>query len=232
MRLNKLLLPLGLVVIIAFNQCALIALGAGVGIATNKVKNPRPSINPNEVDTVWAEEAIEEDVAIVEEAVEAVEAVEEVVEEAVEVVDTTSIEEIEDLPKSDDEKVDRSIFPEDVLGGGDDQSTNTTLKLYKNEVDMGTIEYGDSVKHTFQYQNVGSKDFLLEQYTVGCGCTEISQPKRVLAPGEMGELTVQFNSKKKDGPGEYTSDAMLIGNVAPDGFVEFKMKINVIAKKE
>ena len=229
MRLNKLLLLIGLfVTIFAFNQCAVIAVGAGIGIMTNKAKSPRPSFNPNDVDTVSVEEAVE-DVAIVEEAIG------NATEEVTEIVDTTAAvdaTEIEDLPKSNDEKVDRSIFPEDVLGGGDTQSTNTTLKLYKNEVDMGTIEYGDSVKHTFQYQNTGSKDFLLEQYTVGCGCTEISQPKRLLAPGEMGEITVQFNSDKKDGPGDYTSDAMLIGNVAPDGFVEFKMIIKVVAKKE
>lgn len=224
MRLKKLLLPIGLFIIIGFSQCALLAVGAGFGLVNNKVKNPRPSFNPSEVDTLWIEEEATEDVAIDEEMIE---------EEAEEEVDTIGTEEeTEELPKSDDEKVDRSIFPEDVLSGNDAQSNNTTLKLFETEFDMGTIEYGDSVKHTFQYQNVGSKEFVLDQYTVGCGCTEVSKPKKRLAPGEMGEITLQFNSKEKDGPGDYTSDAMLIGNVAPDGFVEFKIKIKVVAKKE
>ena len=226
MRLKKLLLPIGLFIIIAFNQCALIAVGAGFGLVNSKIKNPKPNFNPSDVDTLWIEEATEEVGVLDEEVV-----VDEATEEDVIEVDTT-LAATEELPESDDEKVDRSIFPEDVLNGNDAQSNNTTLKLLKAEVDMGTIEYGDSVKHTFQYQNIGSKEFVLDQYTVGCGCTEVSKPKKRLAPGEMGEITLQFNSKEKDGPGDYTSDAMLIGNVSPDGFVEFKIKIKVVAKKE
>ena len=78
MRLKKLLLPIGLFIIIGFSQCALLAVGAGVGFISSKAKSPRPNFNPNEVDTVWVEETIE-DVAV-EEAVE--EAIEEAVEEA------------------------------------------------------------------------------------------------------------------------------------------------------
>ena len=136
MRLNKLLLAIGLfVAIFAFNQCALIAVGAGVGIMTNKTKNPKPTFNPSDVDTLWVD-AAEEEIAVE----EATDAAEEATEEVVEMFDTTEvIDAVEELPKSDDEKVDRSIFPEDVLGGNDAQNTNTTLKLYKSEVDMGTI---------------------------------------------------------------------------------------------
>ena len=127
--------------------------------------------------------------------------------------------------------VDRTILPPDILGeeeGNDDKATR--LKIYELERDLGTIEYGDSATHTFRYKNIGDKDFVIEQYVVGCGCTQISEPKKRIAPGETGEITLQFNSKEKEGPGDYNSDAMIIGNVVPDGFVEFKIKVKVVAK--
>jgi hypothetical protein len=217
MRLKHLSLPIGLLILVACNSCALFVVVGGAGMIGSKIKNPGPNLDIYApVDTIWTDETTED------EAVEA----------EAEDADTVSIENIDGLPKSDMEKVDRSIFPADVLGNdASSNTTNTVLKLFETEFDMGTIEYGDSVKHTFQYQNVGSQEFVLEQYTVGCGCTQVSAPKKRLAPGEMDEITLQFNSKEKDGPGDYTSDAMLIGNV-PDGFVEFKIKIKVVAKKK
>jgi len=126
-------------------------------------------------------------------------------------------------------KVDRSLPMEEEAM--EETETTTKLKIYnEGEVDLGTIEYGDSVTHTFKYKNIGNIDFLIEQYTVGCGCTEIAKPKKRIAPGETGEITLQFNSKEKDGPGDYTSDVLLICNVA-EGFLEFGMKVKVIEKK-
>lgn len=202
---------LGILVVLLFSQCGLILVG-GAFAGLNKMGDKhRPKIDAVATDTA----------IIIEEAITEVEAIEELAE---------PVSDPKDLPKSDTGKVDRSIFPEDVLGGGTN-SNMTELKLFDPEVDKGTIVYGDSILHTFRYQNVGSKEFVIEQYTVGCGCTQMTEPKKRLAPGEMGEITLQFNSKEKDGPGEYTSDAMLIGNTG-EGFVEFKISIKVVAKEE
>lgn len=137
----------------------------------------------------------------------------------------------DDSDSNQPKKVDRTL-PPDILGGDDNANNENVakLKIYEEERDLGTIEYGDSIMHTFRYKNIGKVDFVIEQYTVGCGCTQMSEPKKRIVPGETGELTLQFNSKAKDGPGDYTSDALLVGNVA-EGFLEFKMKIKVIAKK-
>ena len=202
-----------------FSQCALLFVGVGVvGVSQLGKKAKIPSNDYNQVDTIW-EETVEE----ITEEVETIETISEV---------KTEITDIDSLPKSDTNKVDRSIFPVDVLGGGEEENSVkiTQLKTFEEEFDMGTIVYGDSVKHTFRYQNVGANDFVMEQYTVGCGCTEVSKPKKILKPGEMGEITLQFNSKEKDGPGDYTSDAMIIGNT-PEGFLEFKIKVKVVAKE-
>lgn len=134
----------------------------------------------------------------------------------------------EEIIEVEKPKVDRSLpMEEEAANAGE---TITTLKIYESEVDLGTIEYGDSITHTFKYKNIGDVDFFIEQYTVGCGCTELIKPKKRIAPGEMGSITLQFNSKEKEGPGDYTSDVLLICNVA-EGFLEFEMKIKVVAKK-
>lgn len=225
LSIKQFLLPILFLAIVTFSQCGLIIVGAGVFGASKAIGNKMktPSTDYEQVDTVYEDVEIAVEEEIVEAPVEAEEEIEDVaIEEATEV---------EDLPKSDTNKVDRSIFPEDVLGGDDANNANLTqLKIFEEEFDMGTIVYGDSVKHTFRYQNVGAKDFVMEQYTVGCGCTEVSKPKKTLKPGEMGEITLQFNSKEKDGPGDYTSDAMILGNT-PEGFVEFKIKIKVVEKE-
>ncbi len=137
----------------------------------------------------------------------------------------------EDNDSEQPKKVDRTL-PPDILDEGNANTGDVAkLKIYEEERDLGTIEYGDSIMHTFRYKNIGTVDFVIEQYTVGCGCTQMSEPKKRIVPGETGELTLQFNSKEKDGPGDYTSDALLVGNVA-QGFLEFKMKIKVIAKSK
>ncbi len=139
-------------------------------------------------------------------------------------------EEAIEVVEAEKPKVDRSLPMEEEAAEGDE--TTTKLKIYnEGQVDLGTIEYGDSVVHTFKYKNIGNIDFFIEQYTVGCGCTEIAKPKKRIAPGETGEITLQFNSKEKDGPGDYTSDVLLICNVA-EGFLEFGMKVKVVEKKQ
>jgi hypothetical protein len=206
----KNILPILIVVMITMSSCGLMVGGllavTIAGVNPNQIRS-RPPIDFPDIDSAEAEYE-EVDSTVIEEAVEEV---------------------IEEEP--DSSKPDRTL-PPDLLSNDEPVDAGTTeLKLFKPEVDLGTIEYGDSIRHTFKYKNIGKTDFVIEQYTVGCGCTEISSPKKRLTPGETGEITLQFNSKEKDGPGEYTSDAMLIGNTGM-GFVEFMMKIKVVEKKE
>jgi len=205
----KNILAILVVVMLTMSSCGLFIAGiAGAAIGLNsKQLRPKPPVD------LWDSVAVVEEIEVELDTT----AIEEAVEEVVEEPDTT--------------KPDRTL-PPDLLGGDEISDEGTTkLKLYKPEVDLGTIEYGDSIRHTFKYKNIGDKDFIIEQYTVGCGCTEISNLKKRIVPGETGEIILQFNSKEKDGPGDYTSDAMLIGNT-PMGFVEFMMKIKVVEKKK
>ena len=68
--------------------------------------------------------------------------------------------------------------------------------LYK----FGTISQGQVVKHTFTFENTGKSDLVIQSVTGSCGCTiPKSWTKEPVAPGESGEITVNFNSESKEG---------------------------------
>jgi hypothetical protein len=66
--------------------------------------------------------------------------------------------------------------------------------------DFGDIFQGDRVEHTFKFTNTGSKELVITNVEVTCGCTTPKGwPRDPIAPGESGELTISFNSSGKIG---------------------------------
>jgi hypothetical protein len=64
---------------------------------------------------------------------------------------------------------------------------------------FGDINAGDVVEHTFKFKNTGAVPLVITNTQVTCGCTTPSYTKEPVAPGEMGELQVKFNSAGKSG---------------------------------
>ena len=65
--------------------------------------------------------------------------------------------------------------------------------------DFGTIQEGDLVKHTFSFTNTGKVPLIIQNATAQCGCTVPDWTRTPIAPGEKGEVRVEFNSKGKAG---------------------------------
>ena len=65
--------------------------------------------------------------------------------------------------------------------------------------DFGTVTEGEVVAHTFSFTNTGSNPLIISDAKGSCGCTVPSKPTAPIAPGDKGEITVQFNSKNKKG---------------------------------
>jgi hypothetical protein len=65
--------------------------------------------------------------------------------------------------------------------------------------DFGTIQEGDVVKHTYTFTNTGKSPLIIQNATAQCGCTVPDWTRTPVAPGEKGELRVEFNSKGKAG---------------------------------
>ncbi len=68
-----------------------------------------------------------------------------------------------------------------------------------NEFDFGTITQGEQVKHSFKFKNTGTGVLELGRPRTTCGCTASLVSKNKIAPGEIGEVQVTFNSTGKQG---------------------------------
>ncbi|TXB66575.1 DUF1573 domain-containing protein [Phaeodactylibacter luteus] len=75
----------------------------------------------------------------------------------------------------------------------------TTMEFDATEFDFGTVQDGEKVSHTYTFKNTGSEPLILSNAKGSCGCTVPSWPREPIAPGETGEITVEFNSKNKKG---------------------------------
>jgi hypothetical protein len=75
----------------------------------------------------------------------------------------------------------------------------TTVQFKESEFDFGKIDQGESVTHSYTFTNTGSEPLIISSAKGSCGCTVPKWPKEPIAPGETGELLVEFNSKGKRG---------------------------------
>ena len=110
-----------------------------------------------------------------------------------------------------------------------DESTNKepVISFDKKIWDFGTITEGEVVEHTFRFTNTGTNDLIISNASASCGCTIPEWPKEPIAPGEKGEIKVEFNSNgKKD---MVTKDITILANTNP---VKTILQIKVFVEKK
>ena len=110
-----------------------------------------------------------------------------------------------------------------------DESTNKepVISFDKKIWDFGTIIDGEVVEHTFRFTNTGTNDLIISNASASCGCTIPEWPKEPIAPGEKGEIKVEFNSNgKKD---MVTKDITILANTNP---VKTILQIKVFVEKK
>ena len=67
------------------------------------------------------------------------------------------------------------------------------MSFEKAEHDFGTIEQGTPQETVFKFTNTGNAPLIITDAKSSCGCTVPNPPKDPIAPGESGELKVNFN---------------------------------------
>ena len=75
----------------------------------------------------------------------------------------------------------------------------TTMTFEETDYEFGTVDEGEIVVHTFNFKNDGNEPLIISNAKGSCGCTVPKWPREPIAPGEAGEITVEFNSKGKKG---------------------------------
>lgn len=89
----------------------------------------------------------------------------------------------------------------------------TTLSFAESTFDFGEVEEGEKVSHVYKFTNTGNEPLVISNAKGSCGCTVPKWPKTPIAPGEAGEILVEFNSKGK--PGKQTKRVTVTANTDP-----------------
>ena len=71
------------------------------------------------------------------------------------------------------------------------------LSLTETEYDFGKIPQGKPVTHVFEFKNVGTLPFSLDNVQASCGCTTPEWNKDVIAPGATAKITVGYNAQNE-----------------------------------
>jgi peptidoglycan-associated lipoprotein len=79
------------------------------------------------------------------------------------------------------------------------------LEFEKPELDLGSVTQGEKKKAAFKFKNTGDADLIIEVATA-CECTELDWPREPVKPGETGEITIEYDSKDKEGQQDVTVD--------------------------
>lgn len=74
------------------------------------------------------------------------------------------------------------------------------LQFDSYEWDFGKIEEKDGVvSHTFYFANKSDAPVTIDDVSTSCGCTTTSYSTKPIAPGEISQMTINFNPARTDG---------------------------------
>lgn len=79
--------------------------------------------------------------------------------------------------------------------------------------DFGRLSEGESISYSFHFRNTGSADLVISSCSASCGCTVADYPRKRIAPGEEGYVTVTFNSRGK--VGQQYQEVTVLSNAQP-----------------
>lgn len=93
----------------------------------------------------------------------------------------------------------------------------TTTVSFPNgtEYDFGTIDAGKKINHKYKIKNTGNEPLLISNCKASCGCTVPKCPTDPIAPGEVAEIPVEYDSKGKNGPDQKTITITANTNPSP-----------------
>ncbi len=81
----------------------------------------------------------------------------------------------------------------------DELKSQPKLKLDNMSHDFGIIKQGDKVSTVFAITNMGNNQLMIYKVKPSCGCTVTNLDKKILASGEVGKLSITFDSQGKEG---------------------------------
>jgi hypothetical protein len=72
------------------------------------------------------------------------------------------------------------------------------IEFQEDSVDFGRVSKQTTVKHTFEFKNMGSAVLVISDVVSGCSCTGTLVSDKSVQPGETGELQVTLNTGRAE----------------------------------
>lgn len=108
-------------------------------------------------------------------------------------------------------------------------AAKTTVSFAKMEHDFGSIAQGSTNDYTFTFVNTGKEPLIITNAKGSCGCTVPRWPKEPIAPGEKGELAIQYKPGKQKNA--QSKSITVTANTQPEKTI-LKIKANVLVEEE
>ncbi len=86
-----------------------------------------------------------------------------------------------------------------VVAGDKQDKKSSKIQFAETAFDLGQIQEGQVVEHTFTFANRGSDTLRISKVDASCGCTAALASANVVAPGGEGGIKASFNSAGRIG---------------------------------
>ncbi len=73
---------------------------------------------------------------------------------------------------------------------------NVVTWITETDHDFGEVRPGSTVKFTFSFRNTFNQPIVLQNVRTTCGCTAADWPEAPIAPGEKGDIHIEFDGNR------------------------------------
>ncbi len=80
-----------------------------------------------------------------------------------------------------------------------DTANMAKIKFTQDLHNFGTLKQGEKREHSFEFTNNGSLDLIVIDVKSSCGCTVASYSEEPIAPGQTGQININYDSTDRIG---------------------------------
>ena len=76
------------------------------------------------------------------------------------------------------------------------QENQADIQFEEAIIDYGEVEFESDGKRIFKFKNIGNAPLVFQRISSSCGCTIPKKPEKPIEPGEIGEIEVEYDTKR------------------------------------
>ena len=77
------------------------------------------------------------------------------------------------------------------------QEKQAEVKFDVTTIDYGEVEFESDGKRIFKFKNIGTAPLVFTRISSSCGCTIPKKPEKPIEPGDVGEIEVEYDTKRE-----------------------------------